>query len=67
MDTLRRLRRNEGLTMAELARKVGVSMHSVFRWENGMSSPNAKEILILANVLNTTPNDLLGITKEEAE
>lgn len=61
MEKLKELRKLRGLTIADLAAKIGVSMHSVFRWEHNISSPKARELKCLADVLNTTPNELLGI------
>lgn len=50
--------------MKALGQRVGVSMHSIFRWEVGKSSPTAKELVQLAAALGVTPNDLLGVESE---
>lgn len=64
MDKLREYRKRSGLTMKALGQRVGVSMHSIFRWEVGKSSPTAKELVQLAAALGVTPNDLLGVESE---
>lgn len=67
MERLKAARKANGLTIAALAGLIGVSMHSVFRWEHGKSSPNAEELKKLAAVLNVTPNDLLGVNEKKGE
>lgn len=66
MKKLRELRKQEGITMAQLAKEIGVSMHSVFRWELGKTSPTAKELVLLARRFNVTPNELLGVGDEKS-
>lgn len=61
MEKLREYRRRSGLSMEALGKKIGVSMHSIFRWEVGKSSPTAKELVQLAVALHVTPNELLGV------
>ena len=67
MEKLREYRRRSGLSMEALGKKIGVSMHSIFRWEVGKSSPTAKELVQLAVALHVTPNELLGVNTEGGE
>ncbi len=57
---IRVLRKKEGLSQEQLAEKVGVSVMTVRRWEWGETAPNAKMLLKLAEVLNTTQEYLLS-------
>ncbi len=49
-----------GLTQQELADRIGVTWEMISRYENGRSDPSRK-IVLIANVLNLSPNNLLGI------
>ncbi len=61
MEKLREYRKRAGMSMDALAKAVGVSMHSIFRWETGKTNPTAKEVVLLSDVLNVPPNELLGV------
>ena len=61
MEKLREYRKRAGMSMDALAKAVGVSMHSIFRWETGKTNPTAKEVVLLSDVLNVSPNELLGV------
>lgn len=53
---LRRQRYEVGLTMAEVAKKVGVSEATVSRWESGdIKNMKRDKIVLLANALNISP------------
>ena len=47
-----------GLTIKDLARKVGTSANTVVLWENGKVTPPAPKALLLAETLGCTVNDL---------
>ena len=51
---LQRLRKHRGLTLAELALKLGVSKPTVWAWEQGRSSPSTDRHEKIAEVLGTT-------------
>lgn len=48
-----------GITMKDLSEKTGYSLVSIYRWEKGLRSPNAKALKALANVLDCTIDELL--------
>lgn len=60
-NTLKALRRKAGLTLEEVAQRLGTSKQTIHRYENGIISniPNEK-IERLAEVLKTTPAELMG-------
>jgi len=59
---VKELRNGKHLSQEELASLVGVSMHTVFRWEKGERVPDANELTKLAKALDTTVAYLLGET-----
>ena len=58
-EKIKQLRKKNGLTQEQLAEYVDVSITSIRRWEWGKIVPNAKYVQKLAEVLKTTPEDLL--------
>lgn len=59
------LRKNKGLTQNELGERVGVSFQAVSKWERGETLPDVAILPYLANVLETTiDNILLGGEKQ---
>ena len=56
---VRRLRREKGLTVAELADRVGVSRPTIWSWEKGKTSPRASRIPVLAASLQVPESELI--------
>ena len=53
-------RRNEkGLTQAELGQRLNVSFQAVSKWERGESLPDTALLLDLADILNTSADQIL--------
>ena len=59
---IREKRRVCGYTQAELAEKLGVRFQTVSKWENGIIQPSIDILPALADVLETTIDELLGRT-----
>lgn len=57
---IRRLRNERNISQEELGGLVGVSMHTVFRWEKGERVPDANELVKLAKSLGTSVAYLTG-------
>lgn len=53
------LRRNNGLSQAELAVKLGVTSQAVSKWECGNSIPYIDLLLDLSRLYNVTINEML--------
>ena len=51
MDNLKELRVERGLTQADVARKVGVSLTAYLVWERGVGNPNEENMQKLKEVL----------------
>jgi transcriptional regulator with XRE-family HTH domain len=64
VNSFKRARLVQGLTQIELGKKVGVSSVAVCKWERGVTTPSAKRLKKVADVLNTTINELLADGKE---
>lgn len=61
---LARLRRDRGLTQAELAERINYSDKAVSKWERGESLPDVLTLLNLAEQLGTDLNTLTGSAPE---
>ena len=57
---IKNLREKKRMTQLQLAEKIGVSDKTVSKWEKGVSVPDAETLIKLADLLDTSVNDLLG-------
>jgi transcriptional regulator with XRE-family HTH domain len=57
-DNLRRIRLEQFLSQAELARRSGVHPLTVTRLENGKTAPSTRTVRALAQALSVVPRDL---------
>lgn len=57
---IRKARKDKGLTLAELAHKIGVSRSAVNQWELGASTPEAKRFGDICRALDLDPRELHG-------
>lgn len=55
MKNLKELRKEKGLTQAEMAKLIGVSLAGYLLWERGVGEPNRKNYEKLREVLNILP------------
>lgn len=58
------LRKNFGITQAELARKLDVTRSSVNSWEMGLAIPQLKHIVEMSKIFNTTVDGLLNTSSK---
>lgn len=58
---LRELRLRVPLTLAELARKSGLSYHSLHNMERGKQTPRIQTLRALADALRCDPSELMVI------
>lgn len=58
-ETLKKARKEKGLTQAELARAVNVSQPMIAQYETAVRVPSAPTALAIAKVLGTTFEKLL--------
>lgn len=58
---LSQLRRDRGLSQAALAKKLGVSKQTIYRYENNLQSPSLESTKQLAIILRTSMDYLVGL------
>ena len=54
------LRKEKGLTQAELAERVGVTGGAVSKWERGLCYPDIETVVRLAEVLDLSVGEILA-------
>lgn len=60
VDNLKKARINSGFTQKEVAQKIGVGQSTYTNYEAGIREPNGDTLVLIADVLNTTTDYLLG-------
>ena len=64
---LNRLRREAGLTLAEVATSLGVSKPTVWAWEKGKARPLPERMVAIAEALGAEPEDLTEAGSHNAD
>lgn len=59
-DRIKALRESNGMTQADLARKLSITRSSVNAWELGISVPSTQYIVELAQTFHVSTDYLLG-------
>ena len=59
-ERLKELRIEAGLKQEELGEKIGVQRMTMYRWENGSNPPSNENLLLLAQLFNTSTLYLRG-------
>ena len=60
---LQNLRKMHNFTQEDIANKVNVTPQAVSKWENDLAEPDLQTLPLLANILNVSVDELLGITQ----
>lgn len=55
----RRLREKRGLSIMDVAKKMGLSHTAVSKWDNGMGHPRITRLVELSKILKCKPADLI--------
>lgn len=58
-ENLKTARLNAGMTLNEVADRIGVQHPAVYKWESGIRIPNGIYLVELAEVFNTTAEALV--------
>lgn len=61
-ERIRELRNEQGLTQAEIAKKIGVTKSAYGFWEQGKNQPDIDTIARLAEIFDVTADYLFGIS-----
>ena len=64
-DKLRKLREEQGLSQAELAKKIYASRSAVAKWENGLGLPGEASLTALADFFAVERASLIGDPETE--
>ena len=60
MNRLKELRKQKGLTLAELGKEVNLKNNTLSRYERGIREPNISTLIKLANLFDVTVDYLIG-------
>lgn len=64
---LKKLRKNAGLSQAEIAQKLGVSRQAISNWETNRKGLSLERAVSITETFEITPNDLLEVKKEAVD
>lgn len=62
-ENLRKFRKIKKYSQAELGRKLHYGSTTIANYESGRNEPSFRDLIRLAEVLDVTPNELLGIER----
>ena len=60
-ENIKHLRKTRGMSQEEMAVKLNVVRQTVSKWEKGLSIPDADVLIEMANLLDVSVSQLLGI------
>ena len=58
-----KLLQERGMSQKEFSEKTGIAQSSISDWKRKKTNPVSEKILIICDVLNVTPYELLGATE----
>lgn len=65
-QTIRELRTAAGLTQKQLAEAIGVTPHTVYRWERGMVPPHVQSLQAMARLFGVSLDTIdLDTTRDD--
>lgn len=59
-ETIKKIRKEQNITQAELSEKTHIPRTTLGSYERGDQEPTASKLVAICNVLNITPNELLN-------
>lgn len=65
-ENLRTVRKEKGLSQEDLAELLQVSRQAVSKWEQGIGYPEMEKMLLLAQALCVSLDDLMGLAPQSA-
>ena len=65
-DNLRSLRKSRHLTQEQLAEAMGVTVGAVYKWEQGLSSPDLEGIMRIAGFFGVSVDALIGYEMQDS-
>ena len=64
-NKIKELRKNKGLNQEDLAKKVGVSLISIQRWESDRYSPPFADLQKILEILKADLHDIMSVKEKE--
>lgn len=64
-DNIKKLRKKQNLTQEALASRMCVVRQTISKWENGISVPDAEQLIRLADILGVSVSELIGPSKKD--
>ena len=64
MNRIKELRQSLGLSQKQVAEILFVNQTAVSQWERGVTTPTKEKLIKLANIFNTSIDDLLSMQKD---
>lgn len=58
---LKEFRELSKMSQRDVSELMNTPQSNYWKWEKGISMPDAEQIIKLCNIFNCTPNDLFGI------
>ena len=58
-ERLFKIMKEKNISMPELSRMTGISRHTIFDWQRRNTNPGADKIMVICEVLQITPEELL--------
>ena len=65
--TIKRLRREKGITQEQLAESIGITSRAVSGWECDRTAPDISHVPLLCRIFEVSADELLGIDLEHSE
>ena len=65
-ENLKKIRTERGITQTFVAKKINISRQAYCNYESGARQPDYETLIKIANILETTPNNILGMTDEKS-
>lgn len=62
-EKIKKLRKMNGLTQADIARELGITRSSVNAWEMGVSMPSTSYVIKLSRIFKVSTDYLLGLER----
>ena len=60
-DSLRLARNVKRMSQTEVAESIGVTQNTVSRWENGVSAPDARQLIKMGELYGVSLDALCGL------
>ena len=66
-ENIKRMRKERSLTQEALANALGVTVGAVYKWEANLTSPEISMLVRIADLFDTSVDNLLGYDEVENE